>query len=128
VAGDVGRARDSWDIEKFNGQAHKFDTWLPLIKAKLRVDGEAIGDSTAQFSYVYLNLDSHVQAIVLPQLPQVDNTSHDYNTILDQLKHVYDNPNKVQEAEDKLLAFKQSADSLHVYIAKFERVLSEACG
>lgn len=30
--------------------------------------------------------------------------SQDYNTILNQLLHVYDNPNKVQEAEDKLLA------------------------
>jgi len=56
------------DPEKFNGQVHKFDTWLPSIKAKLRVDGEAIGDPTAQFYYVYLNLDSHVQAMVLPQL------------------------------------------------------------
>jgi hypothetical protein len=48
------------DPEKFNGQAHKFDTWLPLIKAKLRVDSEAISDPTAQFYYVYLNLELHV--------------------------------------------------------------------
>jgi hypothetical protein len=33
--------------EKFNGQVHKFDTWLPLIKAKLRVNSEAISDATA---------------------------------------------------------------------------------
>src|ERR1700683_5592644 len=45
--------------EKFNGQVHKFDTWLPSIKAKLRVDCEAIGDTTAQFYYVHLNLESH---------------------------------------------------------------------
>jgi hypothetical protein len=54
--------------EKFNGQSYKFDTWLPSIKAKLQVDGEAIGDSVAQFYYVYLNLESHIQAMVLPQL------------------------------------------------------------
>ncbi len=60
------------DPKKFSGQAHKFDTWLPSIRAKLRVDGEAIGDATAQFYYVYLNLDSHVQAMVLPQLGQAE--------------------------------------------------------
>jgi hypothetical protein len=60
------------DPEKFSGQAHKFDTWLPSIKAKLRVDGPAIGDNIAQFYYVYLNLDSHVQAMVLPQLSQAE--------------------------------------------------------
>ena len=72
------------DPEKFTGQAYKFDTWLLLIKAKLQVNGNAIGNTIAQFYYVYLNLDSHVQAIVLSQLSQAYNlSSHDYNTILD---------------------------------------------
>jgi hypothetical protein len=35
------------DPEKFAGSTYRFDTWLPLIKAKLSVDGSAIGDSTA---------------------------------------------------------------------------------
>jgi hypothetical protein len=117
------------DPEKFNGQTHKFDTWLPSIKAKLRVDGDAIGDATAQFYYVYLNLDSHVQAMVLPQLSRAeDDSAYDYNTILEQLARVYDNPNKVQEAEDKLFSLKQNTDALHAYMAKFERILYEAHG
>lgn len=117
------------DPEKFGGQAHKFDTWLPSIKAKLRVDGEAIGDTVAQFYYVYLNLDSHVQAMVLPQLGQAEVVEYwNYQTILDQLARVYDNPNKVYEAEDKLMALRQGTDSIPVYIAKFERLLYEANG
>jgi len=117
------------DPEKFSGQAHKFDTWLPSIKAKLRVDGMAIGDSVAQFYYVYLNLESHVQAMVLPQLGQAEDSQlWDYLTILDQLSRVYDNPNKVQEAEDKLFTLKQSTDSISGYVAKFERILYEARG
>jgi hypothetical protein len=117
------------DPEKFNGQVHKFDTWLPSIKAKLRVDGEAIGDPTAQFYYVYLNLESHVQAMVLPQLSQAeDDQSWAYTSILNQLSRVYSNPNKVQEAEDKLYSLKQGTESLHAFIAKFERILYEARG
>jgi hypothetical protein len=115
--------------EKFNGQVHKFDTWLPSIKAKLRVDSEAIGDATAQFYYVYLNLESHVQAMVLPQLSQAeDDQIWSYLSILNQLSRVYSNPNKVQEAEDKLYSLKQGTDSLHAFIAKFERILYEARG
>jgi hypothetical protein len=117
------------DPEKFNGQAYRYDTWLPSIRAKLRVDSSAIGDSTAQFYYVYLNLDSHVQAIVLPQLAQAeDNQNWDYQAILGQLSRVYDNPHKVQEAEDKLYGLKQGTDSLPVYVAKFERTLYKARG
>lgn len=117
------------DPEKFKGQSHKFDTWLPSIKAKLRVDNAAIGDSVAQFYYVFLNLDSHVQAMVLPQLGQAEESDiWDYNSILDQLARVYDNPNKVQEAEDRLLSLRQGNDSAPTYISKFERVLYEARG
>lgn len=39
-----------------------------MIKAKLHVDRTAIGDSIAQFYYVYFALESKVKAIVLPQL------------------------------------------------------------
>lgn len=118
------------DPEKFNGQSLKFDTWLASMKAKLRIDAPAIGDAVAQFYYVYLNLESKVQALVLPQLSYAEDTNTwDYNTILDQLSLVYDNPNKVQEAEDHLLALKQdSGESVAAYIAKFERILYEAKG
>ncbi|PMD67013.1 uncharacterized protein K444DRAFT_689417, partial [Hyaloscypha bicolor E] len=81
--------------EKFNGQVHKFNTWLPSIQAKLRVNCEAISDATAQFYYIYLNLESYVQAMM-------------------------------QEAEDKLYSLKQGTNSLHAFIAKFERILYEA--
>ncbi|KAJ5135482.1 uncharacterized protein N7515_004760 [Penicillium bovifimosum] len=118
------------DPEKFTGSIVKYDTWDAAIRAKLAIDGPAIGDSTAQFHYVYMNLSSQVQAMVLPQLATArDNDSHDYQTILDQLRRVYDNPNKVQEAEDRLLSVRQGADeSLAAYIAKFERLLYEARG
>jgi hypothetical protein len=117
------------DPEKFAGSTYKFDTWLPSIKAKLRIDGPAIGDSIAQFYYVYLNLESSVQSMVLPQLSYAEHAqSWDYNTILDQLSRVYDNPNKQSEAEDKLHALRQGNDSLPAYIAKFERTLYEANG
>ncbi|PMD27015.1 hypothetical protein NA56DRAFT_223969 [Hyaloscypha hepaticicola] len=58
--------------EKFAGSTYKFNTWLPSVKAKLRVDGPVIGDEIAQFYYVYLNLDNSVQSIVLPQLAQAE--------------------------------------------------------
>jgi hypothetical protein len=67
--------------------------------------------------------------MVLPQLAQAEASNvWDYTTILDQLTRVYDNPNKVQEAEDKLLSIKQGTDSVPAYVAKFERVLYEASG
>ena len=67
--------------------------------------------------------------MVLPQLSYAE-TSHVYNykSILNQLLRVYNNPNKVQEAENKLYYLRQGTDSLSAYVAKFERVLYEAQG
>jgi hypothetical protein len=67
--------------------------------------------------------------MVLPQLGQAEESNTwDYNTILNQLAQVYDNPNKVQEAEDRLLSLRQGTDSVPLYISKFERVLYKARG
>ena len=54
------------NLKKFNGKTYKFNIWLPTIRAKLRIDGPAIGDSTAQFYYIYGNLKSNIQIMVLP--------------------------------------------------------------
>jgi hypothetical protein len=44
------------NVDKFDGVLYHFDTWLPSIKAKLLVDGDAFGDLSGigQFYYVYL--------------------------------------------------------------------------
>ena len=78
-----------------------------MIRAKLRVNSVVISDAIAQFYYVFLNLNSHVQVIVLLQLAQAKELeSWDHNTILAQLARVCDNPNKVQEAKDRLLGLR----------------------
>ncbi len=67
--------------------------------------------------------------MVLPQLSQAELAqSWDYNTILNQLARVYNNPNKQSEAEDKLYTLKQGNNSLPIYIAKFKRTLYKAGG
>jgi hypothetical protein len=100
---------------------------MPLIKAKLRIDGDAIGNDEAQFFYVYGNLDSKIQAMVLPQLSEAeDNETWDFHTILDQIERVYDDPNKKDSAASHLQTIRQNTDTVSVYLSKFERLLHEA--
>ena len=117
------------DPEKFTGKSYKYDTWLAAIKAKLRIDSVTIGDDLAQFYYVYLNLDTSVQALVLPQLSAAeDNQVWDYKSLLNQLALVYSNPNKIREAEDHLYQLHQGTDNISTFLAKFEQLLYEAKG
>jgi hypothetical protein len=118
------------DPDKFDGKAYKYETWFQSIEAKLLVDGPAIGNEIAQFYYVYLNLETNVQAMVLPQLAAAKESNvWDPQSIIRQITRVYDNPNKVLEAEDRLHKIEMSStESLHAYIARFERMLYEARG
>jgi hypothetical protein len=111
--------------DKFAGDARKYDTWLASIKAKLAVDGEAIGNNVAQFNYVFLNLEANTQSIVLPQLESPPEIL-DYNTILTSLSRIYANPHKIREAKDRLNRLTQGSDSLSTYVAKYERLVGEA--
>ena len=104
----------------------RWDTWLPLMKAKLRIDAEAIGSKEAQFFYVYGNLESKVQALVLPQLHAAEEGEYDPQAIIDQLARIYEDPNKVERATNKLSHIKQGSDSFTIYLARFERLLYEA--
>jgi hypothetical protein len=45
----------------------------------------------------------------------------------DELTHVYDNHNKIQEAEEQFMVIKQTqSESLYQYIVKFERLRYES--
>jgi len=72
------------DPEKFSNSLYHFDTWLLAIKAKLRTNTTALGDDITYFYYIYLNLNSSVQIMILPQLATAKKTEHwDYKTLLD---------------------------------------------
>jgi len=77
-----------------------------------------MGDTIARFYYVYGNLETNVQAMVLPQLADAETQGvWEYNTILDQLARVFENPNQQQEAEDALHNIRQGdKESLPSYM------------
>jgi hypothetical protein len=68
-----------------------FATWVAAIRAKLAVDGQAIGDSAAQFYYVLLRLDQGAQEKVLPKLKHARASgNYDYNKIIEEIAGILD--------------------------------------
>jgi len=51
--------------DNFTGRAKDWDIWSMAMRAKLRIDGEAIGSNEAQFFYVYNSLEPKVQSLIL---------------------------------------------------------------
>jgi len=110
------------DPDKLASQA-QYDTWLPEVKAKLEVDADAIGGPKAQFWYLYGRLDAKTKALVLAQVH--GGADQHPAAIFDQLDRVFESPNKVRRAQDRLAELKMGTDSFSFYLAKFERALHE---
>ena len=60
--------------KKFSN-ASQYYTWLPFIKAKLWINAKAISNNKAQFFYLYKNLNSKIQLIVLLHLVTAEGDS-----------------------------------------------------
>ena len=94
----------------------------------LSVNGDVIGDSQAQFAFVYLRLDSGPAALCLELLKHANLTkTYDYQSILDQLDRHNGVENKVQRAKAKLHKLVQTG-SFHGFLISFEVTLGEAGG
>jgi hypothetical protein len=79
------------------------------MRAKLRVDGGAIGDDEAQFYLVFSTLCSKVQGLVLPFVRRAqDQQEWKPVVLLDYLERTYDDPNKQGKQDND--CFKQSKD------------------
>lgn len=108
------------DPDKFNGK--DYDTWLPLIKAKLDLDGDALGGTEkAFFWYVYGRLEADLQGLVLCFASTPSST-----LVFDLFDRIYEDPNKPARAADRLSKLTQGTDTLPRFLAKFERTLFEA--
>ncbi|KAE9575110.1 hypothetical protein CGMCC3_g9064 [Colletotrichum fructicola] len=112
---------------KFNGRSSDWDTWILAMKAKLKVDGLAIGNDDSQLYYVYSSLDSNVQAMVLPFVRNAErNNVWDVAGLIQHLERSFDDPNKAKKAGQRLRDLEQRQSSLSRYLATFERTLYEA--
>jgi hypothetical protein len=116
------------DPPKFDGTQLHYDTWLAQLQLVLSVDSDAIGDTQAQFAYVYLRLESSPAALCLELLKHATLTNtYDYQLILDQLDRHNGIENKVQRAKNKLHKLVQTG-SFHGFLISFEVTLGEAGG
>jgi hypothetical protein len=85
--------------DRFTGRTKDWDTWSMTMRAKLRIDGNAIGGNEAQFYYVYSSLGAKVQGLVLAFVRQAQK-GEDWKSLafLDYFERIYDDPNKAKKA------------------------------
>lgn len=97
------------------------------MKAKLQIDRDAIKSSEAQLYYIYSSLSSKVQSLILTFVQQAQESGEwQPLALLEYLGRIYNDPNKVQKAEQRLLDMRQKSTSISTYLPQFKRVLYKA--
>jgi len=97
------------------------------MRAKLRIDGDAIGGDEAQFYYVYSSLGAKVQGLVLAFVRRAQK-DEDWKplALLDYLERIYDDPNKAKKAGQRLIELRQETMTITAYLPQFEKTMFEA--
>ena len=113
--------------DRFSGRVKDWDAWALTMRAKLRVDGAAIGDENAQFYYVYSSLGTNIQSMVLAFIQRAEKQCNwNPSQLLDHLERIFDDPNKAKKAGQRLRELQQGTRPLPAYLPRFETTLFEA--
>jgi hypothetical protein len=69
------------------------------MRAKLQIDGDAIGGDEAKFYYVYSSLGAKVQSLMLAFVRRAQKDENwKFLAFFDYFERIYDDPNKVKKA------------------------------
>ena len=114
------------DVELLQGTAD-LDEWLVSIRAKLRIDGAAIGDEYARFHYVYSRLAPGPKRTMLPYVKRAQDANDcAADAFVAYVQSTFEDPNQAKKAGQRLTKIRQGKRSIATYIPEFERLLFQA--
>lgn len=118
------------DPPRFEGARRKFPAWYLEMENKLLTDGEAIGSSRDQFSYIFSRLEDNPRAMSTTFAAMGGHDgNHDPNAFMQYLVSCYGDPNLKQRALGRLGDLTQGAkESFASFLPKFEKELADSGG
>ncbi|OJD22214.1 hypothetical protein ACJ73_06441 [Blastomyces percursus] len=118
------------DTARYNGNNPVyFPQFLSNLKAKIAIDGQAIGNEQAQVWYAFGRLEGKASARIHPWVDRYSETSR-FTTreFLELLKSTFADAAREQKALDRLNRLKQGNRSFDELLAELEQLLLEAGG
>jgi hypothetical protein len=106
------------------------ESWLLTMRAKLQVDGGAIGDDFAQFFYVFNCINSQARQLLLPYATAASSKAIDNAAIVElvrRIEQLYGDPQRARKAGLRLVNLRQGeVEPCATYIPRWEQCLFEA--
>lgn len=120
------------DPKEFDGEdLAQFPAFQQKLRAKLVVDGLALGDTVDQAYYVYGRLSGKAANRLLPWIQTTESVrpgSLNVENIMEQLEKAFSDPNLRTKAISRLSILRQKSRDIGEFLAEFEQYVIQAGG
>lgn len=113
---------------KFDGRRSNWEAWRLEMENKLLVDGAAIGGPNEQFAYVFTLCTGNAAIMLATFARESRGAGHDGTYFLNYMESIYGDPNRQENASNRLRTMRQGKELFATFLPKFERVLAQAGG
>lgn len=111
-----------------DGKEPHFEDWLLLMTQKLKANGDHYDSPQLRIAYVASRCDGRARKHITPRMREgVSNPYDDSKSMLDHLKTIYDDPNRVTTAKNSFRSlYMKTTDKFHDFLSEFLYLAAEA--
>ena len=111
-----------------DGKEPRFDDWLLLMDQKLEANADHYDSPQLRRAYVASRCDGKARKHITPRLrTEAANRYDDSNDMINHLKTIYDDPNRVTIAKNQFRSlYMKTSDKFHDFLSEFLYLAAEA--
>jgi hypothetical protein len=113
------------DPREFDGSRNDLRRFTQQIYGKLTANADRFPSATARMTYVAGRLTGRAYDLMLPKTAYGIPQFVDYPDMLSYLEKAFGDPDRVQNAQNKLFALRQKNQDFSVYFSEFQRLALE---
>jgi hypothetical protein len=113
------------DPDAFKGQRSDLRRFIQQICSKITSNADRFPTAQSRLIYVAGRLKDNAYNLILPKTQYSVPQFIDYPQLLEYLEQAFSNPNRVQNAQDRLYILKQKNQDFSVYLSEFQRLALE---
>lgn len=113
------------DPDKFDGSSQDLRRFTAQVSAKMTANADRFPTTTSRLIYVAGRLSGKAYDLILPRAPYGIPQFTDYPELLRFLEAAYGDPDRIQNARNRLYTLRQGNKEFSSYFAEFERLALE---
>lgn len=113
------------DPDKFDGSRPDLRRFTQQIYAKMTANADRFPTATTRLTYVAGRLSGKAYDLILPKTLYGVPQFVDYKELLDYLESAFGDPDRVQNAQNKLYQLKQKNTDFSIFLSEFQRLALE---